>query len=101
MILIVVYIFWNNTLYPLTRWNLFINVDPEKITWIISNDCWYLNRDVYDMANLWDGMKRQCQTILRAKDINDVYRKYEKDGILFRIDEKIWPAKMRVGTITY
>ena len=78
-----------------------LNVDPEKITWIISNDCWYLNRDVHNMVDLWDGMKRQYQTILKAKDINDVYRKYEKDGIVFRIDQNVWPTKMRVGTITY
>ena len=78
-----------------------LNVDPEKITWIISNDCWYLNRDVHNMADLWDGMKRQYKTILKAKDINDVYRKYEEDGILFRIDQNVWPTKMRVGTITY
>ena len=77
-----------------------LNVNPDRITWIVSNDCWYYNRDVYNMENLWDGMERQFLPILKAIDINDVYQKYEAEGIMLRVDKSIWPTKMRSGTIT-
>ena len=29
-------------------------VDPDKISWIMSNDCWYLNREMLDPQLVYD-----------------------------------------------
>ena len=28
------------------------NVDPDKISWVVSNDCWYINRSYLDAGNI-------------------------------------------------
>ena len=38
------------------------NVSPERITWIVPNDCWYLNRDIFKMDDLWINFYYGTQT---------------------------------------
>ena len=76
------------------------NVNPDRITWIVPNDCWYLNRDVFKMGDLWSEMEKQYAAVVEAKDIDDVYLKYEKLGIMMRVDGTLWPTRMRGATIT-
>ena len=76
------------------------DVNPDRITWIVPNDCWYLNRAVFEMGDLWCEMKKQYTAVVEAKDIDDLYLKYEKLGIMMRVDETCWPTRMRGATIT-
>ena len=76
------------------------NVSPDKITWIVPNDCWYLNRDVFKMDDLWSEMEKQYLAVVEAKDIDDVYVKYEDLGVMMRVDKSYWPTRMRGATIT-
>lgn len=78
-----------------------LDVDPDRITWIVSNDCWYYNKNVYNIEDLWDGMERRYFPILEARDINDVYKKYEEEGFMLRINKDIWPTKNRSGSISF
>ena len=75
-------------------------VSPERITWIVPNDCWYLNRDIFKMDDLWSEMEKQFKAALEAKDIDDAYLKYEELGIMMRVDKTYWPTRMRGATIT-
>merc|ERR1719225_2501014 len=34
-----------------------MNVNPNKIVWIVTNEMWCLNRKVYNMENLWSGIE--------------------------------------------
>ena len=76
------------------------NVNPDKITWIVPNDCWYLNRDVFNMKDLWSEMEKQYRAVVQAKDVDDIYVKYEEIGIMMRVDKTYWPSRMRGATIT-
>ena len=76
------------------------NVSPERISWIVPNDCWYLNRDVFKMDDLWSEMEKQYTAVIQAKNIDDLYLKYEELGIMMRIDKNHWPSRMRGATIS-
>ena len=76
------------------------NVSPERISWIVPNDCWYLNRDVFKMDDLWSEMEKQYMAVIQAQNIDDLYLKYEELGIMMRIDKNHWPTRMRGATIT-
>ena len=76
------------------------NVSPERISWIVPNDCWYLNRDVFKMDDLWSEMEKQYTAVIQAKNIDDLYLKYEELGIMMRIDKNHWPTRMRGATIS-
>jgi len=75
-------------------------VSPCRITWIVPNDCWYLNRDVFKMDDLWSEMENQFKAVLQANNIDEVYLKYEELGIMMRVDKSYWPTRMRGATIT-
>ena len=77
-----------------------LNVNPDRITWIVPNDCWYLNRDVFNMKDLWSEMEKQFNAVIQAKDVNDIYDRYEELGIMMRVDRNYWPTRMRGATIT-
>ena len=76
-----------------------MNVNPDKIMWIVTNEAWCLNRKVYNMENLWSGIEWQFLSVLESDDINDAFLKYEEKGIFMRIDKNYWPTKLREATI--
>ena len=55
-----------------------MNVNPDKIMWIVTNEAWCLNRKVYNMENLWSGIEWQFLSVLESDDINDAFLKYEE-----------------------
>ena len=79
------------------------NVDPNKIIWVISNDCWFFNRDPFTLTDLkyfanWMPIIFGAQ--LEANDINDMYKRWEDVGYMIRLDKNIWPTKMRAATVS-
>ena len=77
------------------------NVDVTKISWIVSNECWYFNRDIF--INL-RRFAKQLQPIIdaqiSAKDVNEAYLRLEEIGYFMRLTKDIWPTKMRAATIS-
>jgi len=73
-------------------------VDPERICWVVSNDCWYFNRDMAEMENFQISVTGQFNGILAAENLDEMYENYEKAGIFMRIDKSIQPRKMRAAT---
>ena len=79
------------------------NVSPDKIVWIISNDCWFFNRDPFtktDLKYFADWFPIIFGALLEAKDINDAYKSWEDVGYMIRLDKNIWPTKMRAATVS-
>ena len=77
------------------------NVDVNKIEWIVSNDCWYFNRDI--LINIKDLSKvfpLLIDTQIAAKDVNEAYRRLEEVDYFLRLTKDIWPTKMRAATVS-
>jgi hypothetical protein len=81
-------------------------VSPEKIVWVVSNDCWYFSRDLFglngkeDLKNFTDKFPMIFGAVLASKDLNDAYKKGEEIGTFMRLDKNIWPTKMRAATVS-
>ena len=76
------------------------NVDPGRIVWIVSNDCWYFNRDIAEFENVYNAVVSQWSAVLESDNLDELYDNWEKKGVLMRIDKKINPTKMRAATVS-
>ena len=79
------------------------NVDPKNMTWIISNDCWFFNRDPFtktDLKYFVNLFPIIFGAQAEATDINDIYKRWEDVGFMNRLDKNIWPTKMRSATVS-
>ena len=76
-------------------------MDVTKITWIVSNECWYFNRDIFINIRRFS---KQLQPIIEAqisaKDVNEAYLLLEEIGYFMRLTKDIWPTKMRAATLS-
>ena len=75
-----------------------LKVNPESICWIISNDCWYLNRDAIAKGG-FDGPDA-VKSILASHTLTELYKNYEENGLLMRISKDVEPSKMRAATVS-
>lgn len=74
-------------------------VDPERIRWIVSNSCWYLNRDVVMEDGGMDGPKAQ-EAIKKANNLEELYQGFDKCGLFLRVNKQVEPTKMRAATVS-
>ena len=47
------------------------NVSPERISWVVPNDCWYLNRDVLKIYHNTTENEKHYTAVIQAKKIDD------------------------------
>ena len=66
------------------------DVAPENIQWIVPNDSWFIVRDGFeDISNfcaLW--VYQTLENIITSKDVNEVYKHGEKEGLFMRLDTR-------------
>ena len=74
-------------------------VAPENLRWLVSNDCWYLNREAF-VKDGGLGGPAAVQAVLDAKDVTDLFHNYEMAEIFFRVDPNTEPTKFRAATIS-
>jgi hypothetical protein len=75
-------------------------VDPDKLTWIISNDCWLIPRkDTLPKATP-TRMPKQMRCLIECRSLQDVYDRFEARGWILRLDKAIAPTKFRCATVS-
>jgi len=77
---------------------LSLKVDPECISWIVSNDCWYLNRAALEKGG-FDGPDA-VKSIVASKTLTELYENYEENDLLMRVSKDFEPTKMRAATVS-
>ncbi|MFP6584851.1 MAG: NAD(P)/FAD-dependent oxidoreductase [Candidatus Hydrogenedentota bacterium] len=75
------------------------NVDPKRITWIVSNDSWLLDRGGLRPGITFQWFLQQVRAITEADSLNDVTSSLEAEKVFFRIDPSIEPTKFRCATV--
>ena len=78
------------------------DVNPDRIIWIVSNDCWYVNRDLLgdDLIHIGNVLPLCVNAVLESKDVIDVYRKLEDINVVMRVDKNVFPNRMRIATVS-
>jgi len=86
-------------------WLLEHDVNPDKITWIVSRDAWLTDRknlqpEEGHLKYFLSDRVAQFEALEQADSIADLFNKLEKGGALVRIDRKIQPKMFRGATIS-
>lgn len=86
-------------------WLLENNVDPNMITWIISRDSWFTDRQNTQPTS--EHLKyflndRACQleALEQAETISELYELLEKKGVLLRLDKNVMPKMYHGATVS-
>ena len=74
-------------------------VAPERIQWIVSHDAWLLDRGAMQPGIVLDSVVRMVRSLVDATDVDDVFLRLERDGVLFRLDTATLPTKWRCATV--
>jgi hypothetical protein len=74
-------------------------VDPERIQWIVSNESWLWNRATVQPGVVLQTLTAMVESVAETADIDDVFLRLEREGIVFRIDTSTLPSKWRCATI--
>jgi len=86
-------------------WLLEHQVDPHKITWIISRDAWFTDRK--NTQPTFENLKyflndRACQleALEKAESIPDLFKRFEESGVFLRLDKNIMPQMYHGATVS-
>ena len=74
-------------------------VDPDHITWIVSNDAWLLDRASIYPDGLVDVLEKRLARFAAANTLEELYSSMEAKDTLLRLDPNIWPTKFRRPTV--
>lgn len=74
-------------------------VAPERIQWVVSNDAWLWNRATVRPGVVLKTFTSMVESVVDAADIDGVFLRLERQGIVFRIDTGTLPSKWRCATI--
>jgi hypothetical protein len=76
-------------------------VDPDHITWIMSNDSWLFDRaQIQPRRALGDGIGSQMKNIAESDSLEAMFHSLEADKRILRIDPNVWPTKYRCATVS-
>ena len=77
-----------------------IGTDPDRITWVVSNDVWLINRDVMMLDTFLGSFAQQLRETCLATDVDDYFRRFEEAGWFMRIDPSLPTVRFRCATVT-
>ena len=79
------------------------NVSAEKISWVVPNDSWFLNRDSlrFDNGDLTQFLLNISDAIIDEKNRTptEILLALEQMGVMMRLDRCILPTRYRAATI--
>ncbi|MGE6474159.1 NAD(P)-binding protein [Psychrobacter sp. NPDC078631] len=86
-------------------WLLENQIDPDHITWIMPRDAWLIDRKNTQpsrdfFTHTIGAQATQAEAIAEAKNIEDLFNRLEKGGVLMRIDPNVRPQMFHGATIS-
>ena len=86
-------------------WLLENQIDPESITWIMPRDGWLIDRKNTQpsrdfFVHTIGAQATQAEAIADAKNIEDLFDRLEKGGVLMRIDPNVGPQMFHGATVS-
>ncbi len=85
-------------------WLLDNGVAPDAIRWIRPRDAWFLDRKRQQpldlVASLIEGVALGLEATAHARDVDDLFRRLERSGLLIRIDPAVEPTMYRCATVS-
>jgi hypothetical protein len=79
---------------------LTMGVDPQKITWIMSQDAWLYNRAHAHPKHFNKSLLKQLDVLKNATTLEDLMCDLEEIEFLLRLDEQQTPTAYRCATVS-
>jgi hypothetical protein len=81
------------------NWLLDHGVDPDRIRWVKPRDAWLHDRASFQprelVASTAESFSRGIEDLARAESLEDLWRRLEASGQLYRLDPKVMPTMYR------
>lgn len=74
-------------------------VAPDRIQWIVSNEAWLWNRASVQPGVVLKTFTSMVDSVVDGTDIDDLFLRLERKGIVFRVDTGSLPSKWRCATV--
>ena len=86
-------------------WLLEHQVDPNKITWIISRDSWFTDRkntqpNFENLKFFLNDRACQLEALEKAESISDLFKRFEESGVFLRLDKNVIPKMYHGATVS-
>jgi hypothetical protein len=86
-------------------WLLEKQINPDDITWIMPRDAWLIDRKNTQphrdfFMNTMGAQASQAEAIAEAENIDDLFDRLEKGGVLMRLDENVKPQMFHGATVS-
>ncbi len=86
-------------------WLLENGIEPEKISWVISRDAWFIDRrntqpSMEFLGDFLHYQASQYEALRDASSIPDLFDRLEEAGVVLRIDPTVKPTMFRGATVS-
>ena len=87
-------------------WLLENGAPPDRITWIMPRDSWFINRanvqpgEDFFLQSI-GGMARQMACVAEAESADDLFARLEAQDQLLRLDPEVTPTMYHAATVTH
>jgi hypothetical protein len=87
------------------HWLLTTGVSPEAVTWVRPRESWLINRQAIQPAmdffeDCIGAQAAQMEAYAEAADLDDLFDRLERTGVMLRIDRSVRPRMMHFATIS-
>jgi len=73
--------------------------NPSCITWVVSQDYWYILRETIGSGELLEGLIGMVKSVQTGISADDLFLNAEKEGFLVRLSPSIMPTKFKCGIL--
>jgi len=86
-------------------WLLENQIDPDDIRWIMPRDGWWIDRKNTQPSrdfflNTIGAQATQAEAVAEAENVEDLFKRLEKGGVLMRLDPEIKPEMFHGATVS-
>ncbi len=86
-------------------WLLDNQIDPDDITWIMPRDGWWIDRKNTQPSREFfmdtiGAQATQAEAVAAAENVDDLFNRLEKGGVLMRLDESVKPQMFHGATVS-
>jgi hypothetical protein len=86
-------------------WLLENQINPDHISWIMPRDGWWIDRENTQPSRDFfmqtiGAQARQAEAVAAAENVDDLFDRLEKGGVLMRLDENVKPQMFHGATVS-
>ena len=87
------------------NWLLERGVEPDRISWVISRDAWFLNRKSFQVEERFydstiGGQSKSIEIYATSNSVREIEERMEAEKLWMRLDPEIWPSMFHAAIVS-